>query len=119
MKQKLLATLAFAANAKVLVCDEPTASLDSSARAAFFELVHARPADSVLVLCSHRVDEVQQLVGRVIELADGRLSRDFALDAVLVHPGAAEAREQHGEEPRPNAPLRLVRSPDRRAGGLP
>jgi ABC-2 type transport system ATP-binding protein len=121
MKQKLLAALAFAANAKVLVCDEPTASLDSAARAAFFELVNARPADSVLVLCSHRVDEVRQLVGRVIELADGRLSRDLALDALLARPGVeawASAPAPSSDEPRPNAPLRLVR-PDRRAGGVP
>jgi ABC-2 type transport system ATP-binding protein len=76
MKQKLLAALALAAESLILVCDEPTASLDAQARAAFFELVNARPAESILVLCSHRADDVSQLVGRTVQLADGKIASD-------------------------------------------
>lgn len=76
MKQKLLAALALAAQAEVLVCDEPTANLDAGARAAFFAAVDARPAEHVLILCSHRAEEVQKFVHRVIELRDGRIARD-------------------------------------------
>ena len=72
MKQKLLAALALASESLILVCDEPTASLDAQARAAFFELVDARAAETILVLCSHRADDVSQLVGRTVQLADGR-----------------------------------------------
>ncbi|MGZ3443103.1 MAG: ATP-binding cassette domain-containing protein, partial [Polyangia bacterium] len=75
-KQKLLGALALAAETPVLVCDEPTANLDAAARAAFFAAVDARPADAVLVLCSHRADEIESLVDRVIELRDGRLFGD-------------------------------------------
>jgi ABC-2 type transport system ATP-binding protein len=78
MKQKLLAALALSSNAPILVCDEPTASLDVSARAAFFDMVNARPPDSVLILCSHRADEVENLVERVVELKDGRILCDDA-----------------------------------------
>ena len=42
MRQKLLAALALATEAPILVCDEPTANLDRSARGAFFEQVAAR-----------------------------------------------------------------------------
>jgi ABC-2 type transport system ATP-binding protein len=83
MKQKLLAALALTAEAPVLVCDEPTANLDPRARAAFFEEVNARPDSSILVLCSHRVEEVRHLVDRVVELKDGRVSRDAPLANVL------------------------------------
>lgn len=76
MKQKVLAALALAAQARVLVCDEPTANLDSHARDAFFAMVAERPADSILVVCSHRVDEVRRFVDRVIEMKDGRVERD-------------------------------------------
>jgi ABC-2 type transport system ATP-binding protein len=76
MKQKLLAALALATRAPVLVCDEPTANLDAHARAAFFAQVDARPEGSLLVLCSHRVEEVRGLVDRVIELQEGRVLRD-------------------------------------------
>lgn len=76
MKQKLLAAMALSSEAPILVCDEPTASLDASARAAFFAMVKARPVDSILVLCSHRADEVENLVERVVELKEGQIVRD-------------------------------------------
>src|SRR5262249_35639721 len=65
-KQKLLAALALAARPEVLVCDEPTANLDARAREAFFDAVARRPKDAVLVVCSHRVDEVRRFVDRVV-----------------------------------------------------
>ena len=83
MKQKLLAAMALSAEADVLVCDEPTANLDASARAAFFDAVDARPKGQVVVLCSHRIEEVQQLVDRVIELGDGHIERDATLTDLL------------------------------------
>lgn len=83
MKQKLLAAMALAAAAPVLVCDEPTANLDGDARAAFLELLAERPRGSVVVLCSHRVEEVHALVDRVVELSDGRVRRDVPLEEML------------------------------------
>ena len=83
MKQKLLAALALTAEAPVLVCDEPTANLDPAARRVFFEEVMARPASSILVLCSHRVDEVRHLVDRVVELDEGRVVADESLSQTL------------------------------------
>lgn len=83
MKQKLLAALALASHAPILVCDEPTANLDAQARKVFFELVAQRPANSTLVLCSHRREEVRQLVDRVVELRDGKVVRDGKAREVL------------------------------------
>ena len=83
MKQKLLAALALTAEAPVLVCDEPTANLDPASRRVFFEEVLARPSSSILVLCSHRVDEVQHLVERVVQLDEGRVVADATLSQTL------------------------------------
>lgn len=83
MKQKLLAALALTAEAPVLVCDEPTANLDPAARRIFFDEVLARPDHSILVLCSHRVDEVQHLVQRVVQLEEGRVVSDASLAQTL------------------------------------
>lgn len=102
MKQKLLAALALATEARVLVCDEPTANLDTEARAVFFRMLEERPSDSVVVLCSHRTEEVTQLVDRVVELRDGRLLRDTPIEHLLedlraflveveLRPGSGEA----------------------------
>ena len=82
-KQKILAAMALASGSQILVCDEPTANLDEAARQAFFALVEKRPAGSLLVLCSHRSEEVRQLVDRVVELQEGRLVRDAKLASVL------------------------------------
>ena len=76
MRQKLLASLALSANAEVLVCDEPTANLDVSARTAFFEQVAERPRASISILCSHRLEEVEGFVDRVVELREGVLVRN-------------------------------------------
>jgi ABC-type multidrug transport system ATPase subunit len=76
MKQKLLASLALATDAEILVCDEPTANLDSAARAAFFARLEQRPAESIVIMCSHREEEVHNYVDRVIEMRDGRIARD-------------------------------------------
>ena len=78
MKQKLLAALALATDAAVLVCDEPTANLDASARSAFFRELDRRAAGQIVILCSHREEEVHGVVERVVELGDGRLIRDEA-----------------------------------------
>ena len=83
MKQKLLAALALTAEAPVLVCDEPTANLDPAARRVFFDEVLARPTSSILVLCSHRVAEVQHLVERVVQLDEGRVVADASLAQTL------------------------------------
>ncbi len=83
MKQKLLGAMALAAATPILVCDEPTANLDGEARAAFFELLAARPASSVVVLCSHRIEEVRQIVDRVVELSEGRIARDAPLSELM------------------------------------
>lgn len=113
MKQKLLAAMALASEAPLLVCDEPTASLDAPARAAFFALAHARPKDATLVLCSHRSDEVRNLVERVIELDEGRVVRDGALESRL-------PRTLAHDERRSLTPLRLVESgAERLARGVP
>lgn len=76
MKQKLLAAMALATPAHVLVCDEPTSNLDAAARHAFFSAIERRAPGSILLLCSHREEEVAHYVERVIELGDGRVVRD-------------------------------------------
>lgn len=78
-KQKLLAALALAARVPILVCDEPTANLDADARVAFFAHVAERPPGSIVLLCSHRAEEIQRMVDRVIELHEGRVVADHPI----------------------------------------
>jgi ABC-type multidrug transport system ATPase subunit len=82
-KQKLLIALAFAADASLLILDEPTGSLDARARERFFELFDSFAPEATLVLCSHRLDEIRPLVDHVLLLHEGRVCYDGAAAAFL------------------------------------
>jgi len=75
-KQKLLIATALGRDADVLILDEPAANLDPEARSTFFELLAERQRDTVMLISSHRLDEVAALVNRVIELDQGRVVLD-------------------------------------------
>ncbi len=83
MKQKLLIALAFASGADLLVLDEPTGSLDAHSRARFFELFSELAGGATVLLCSHRLEEVRQLVDQVLVLSDGRLVHDAPVSDFL------------------------------------
>ncbi len=76
MKQKLLAAIAFASRPDLLILDEPTASLDEQARQRFWRLLRERTPGATLLLCSHRLDEADGFVERVLLLQEGRLVQD-------------------------------------------
>jgi ABC-2 type transport system ATP-binding protein len=80
MKQKLLAAIALAAEPDILICDEPTANLDARARETFFAELANYPKERAVILCSHRNEEVSELVERVIELSEGALLCDNKQD---------------------------------------
>lgn len=88
-KQKLLIAVALGRDCELLVMDEPAANLDPPARRSFFELLAERQGRTTMLISSHRIDEVAQLVSRVIELDRGRVALDdrvdgaASLDAVL------------------------------------
>ncbi len=75
-KQKLLIATALGRDSEVLVLDEPAANLDPDARSTFFELLAERQKHAVMLISSHRLDEVAALVNRVIELDQGKVVLD-------------------------------------------
>jgi ABC-2 type transport system ATP-binding protein len=82
-KQKLVIALALAADASLYILDEPTGSLDARSRARFFPLFDEIADDATLILCSHRLEEVRQLVEHVLVLDEGRLVYDGPAEAFL------------------------------------
>ena len=88
-KQKLLIAIALAADARLLILDEPTGSLDARARERFFERFEALGPEVTLVLCSHRLEEIRPLVDRVLLLQEGRVGYDGPLDAFLAQSAVA------------------------------
>lgn len=76
MKQKLLLALTLSCDARLLILDEPTGSLDAKSRATFLELFDELARRATVLLCSHRLEEVRQLVDHVLVLEEGRLVYD-------------------------------------------
>ena len=79
MKQKLLIAIALARTPKILILDEPAANLDPIARETFFNLLAAMPKETVMLLSSHRVDEISGLVNRVVEMDQGKVVVDRSI----------------------------------------
>ena len=79
-KQKVLIAIALGRDTKVLMMDEPTASLDPKARKVLFELLAEKMDDTLMLISSHRLDEVSGLVNRVIEMDRGKIILDDKVD---------------------------------------
>ena len=76
MKQKFLIALAFGRASKAMIFDEPTANLDPSAREHFKTLLRKYAKEKSLIFISHRLDEVEGLVKRMICMDLGRIVDD-------------------------------------------
>ena len=75
-KQKLLISIALGRDSQLLIMDEPAANLDPEARHIFFNLLAEKQEESVMLISSHRLDEVASLVNRVVEMDQGRVVLD-------------------------------------------
>ena len=105
-KQKLLIGIALGRDTDILVMDEPAASLDPESRKIFFNLLAHRPKETVMLMSSHRIDEIAALVNRVVELDRGKVVLDDHV-ADTVDPSAVQA-----------CTLRLARAEDALAKSL-
>lgn len=77
MKQKVLASLAFAKGASLILFDEPTANLDPNGRDTFREIIkNDEFEDSTMIFISHRIDELNTVLNRAIMLDFGKVVKD-------------------------------------------
>ncbi len=84
MQQRLALAAALLSSPKILLFDEPTASLDRAGQKSFLALAASlRGEGRTLVLASHRAEEIDQLADRVLELDFGHLLPERAGSAVL------------------------------------
>ena len=76
MKQKLLIAIALARRSRLLVFDEPTASLDPKAREHFYRLLEEIGHDYAAIYITHRAEELEGLVNRHIYMDLGKVVED-------------------------------------------
>ena len=80
MKQKLLIALALGRQPDILIMDEPAANLDPQGRQAFFLQLIRSMETTTMLLSSHRVDEIINLINRIVEIDYGRVVQDERID---------------------------------------
>ena len=81
MRQRLGIAQALLNDPKLLILDEPTAGLDPKERVRFRDLIAALGRDSVVLLSTHIVSDVEHIADRVLIMRAGQIVHDGAWDA--------------------------------------
>jgi len=88
-RQKVSAALAFLFDVDLLVLDEPTAGLDPLASEILKrKIISAKEKGKLILISSHILSELDELISEVIYLQDGRL---------IFHKGLDELKKETGE----------------------
>lgn len=73
MKQRLGIAQALLNDPRLLVLDEPTAGLDPKERVRFRKLIESLGKDSIVLLSTHIVSDVEHIADEVLMMKDGQL----------------------------------------------
>lgn len=97
-KQRVAIARAIVKRPKILLCDEPTGSLDEETGETIFALLKQISKSTLVVVVSHDREAAEAFGDRVIELRSGRVISDRVLSAIQEGQADAypEAREAKG-----------------------
>ena len=80
MKQRLGIAQALLNDPKLLILDEPTAGLDPKERVRFRNLIRQLGKDSIVLLSTHIVSDIEHIADEVLMMKDGKLIYHGAWD---------------------------------------
>ena len=91
-QQRMALARAWALRPALLLLDEPTASLDPTAKREVEALIAEAAQGRTLVFASHNLGQVKRLASRVVYLEHGRVLADLPVDDFFCGPLPEEAR---------------------------
>lgn len=84
MKEKVQIILSLSRRAKVYIFDEPIAGVDPAARDVIFELIlNSKTPDSTIIICTHLISEVENILDYAIFLKDGVVTLKNDVDKII------------------------------------
>lgn len=108
MVVQLHLALIMSIDAKILVLDEPTLGLDIMYRKTFYDqlLEDYFDEERTIIITTHQVDEIENILTDVIFIRDGRIMYDASMDETLDTWKVLEPTKEHTEEARALSPYR-------------
>ncbi len=82
-QQRVALSLALINNPKVLILDEPTSALDPIERINFYELIKKISDNSIVIVSSHNIYEIEKYVDNIIVLRSGQISFSDTVDQLI------------------------------------
>lgn len=80
MKLRLAIAASLINDPEILIWDEPSQGLDPEARRGLLQLVHGMAEQKTLILCSHNLQDVQEVCSQAIVLHEGQVIYNGALE---------------------------------------
>ena len=112
MVVQLHLALIMAIDAKILVLDEPTLGLDIMYRKTFYDqlLEDYFDEERTIIITTHQVDEIENILTDVIFIRDGRIMYDASMEETLGTWKVLEPNKEHLDEARALSPYREMTS---------
>jgi len=83
-KQRVAIARALAKETPIIVCDEPTANLDSKSSKEIIKILKEISKDKLLIMVTHDYPSVENIATRVIKMHDGKILSDRKLEETQV-----------------------------------
>ena len=102
MRQRVMIAMALALKPDVLICDEPTTSLDVTVQREVLDLLRdlQRETGTALILITHDMGVVAEMATRVIVMRHGRAVEEGGVGAIFAAPQAQYTRDLLAAVPR-------------------
>lgn len=83
MREKMQIALSLSRKAEIFLLDEPISGVDPSARKAIIEtILNNFEEDSLIILSTHLINQIEPLLDRVLFLSDGKISVNKTIDEI-------------------------------------